>query len=37
MREKKVIFSMWDLKPFSNYILCSQKKSYFFNVVFEAF
>jgi len=30
MREKKVIFSMWDLKPFSNYILCSQKKKLFF-------
>ena len=28
---------MWDLKPFSIYILCFQEKSYFFNVKFEAF
>ena len=28
---------MWDLKPFSIYILSSQEKNYFFNVEFEAF
>jgi len=35
--KKKIIFSMWDLKPFSIYSLCSQEKSYLFNVEFEAF
>ena len=28
--KKKVIFSMWDLKPFCIYTLCSQEKSYIF-------
>ena len=28
---------MWNLKPFSIYTLCSQEKSYFFNVGFEIF
>ena len=35
-----IFFLMWDLKdlkPFSIYILCSQEKSYFFNVGFETF
>ena len=27
---KKVIFSIWDLKPFSIYTLCSQEKNYIF-------
>ena len=27
---------MWDLKPFDKYTLCSQEKSYFFNVGFKA-
>ena len=27
---------MCDLKPFNIYILCSQEKSYFFNVEFKA-
>ena len=33
---KKVIFSMWDLKSFRIYTLCSQEKKYFSNVGFEA-
>ena len=33
---KKVIFSMWDLKPFRIFTLCSQEKNYvFLNVEFE--
>ena len=34
---KKVIFLMCDLKPFNIYTLCSQEKSYFFNMRFETF
>jgi hypothetical protein len=34
--KKYFIFSMWDLKPFSIYTLCSQEKNYvFLNVGFE--
>ena len=31
-KKKSYIFSMWDLKSFSICTLCSQEKSYFFNV-----
>ena len=32
---KYFIFSMWDLKTFNIYTLCSQDKGYFFNVRFK--
>jgi hypothetical protein len=31
-QEKKIIFSMWDLKPISIYTLCSQEKNYVFSM-----
>jgi len=30
--KKKIIFSMWDLKPVRIYILCSQEKNYVFPI-----
>ena len=35
-KKKNNVFSMWDLKYFNIYTLCSHEKNYFFNVGFEA-
>jgi uncharacterized membrane protein (UPF0127 family) len=32
VHKKEVIFLMWDLKPFSIYILCSYEKNYIFSM-----
>jgi len=36
-KKKSYVFSMWDLKLFSIYTLCSQEKSYFLNVDLKPF